>query len=68
MDRIKNLKMIEFSEVIAGIEVPFVALFNTDRITEEKAKEWLEHGYPTYHPFMVWMFKEQYENIMDLED
>ena len=65
--RNKHLKMIEFTQVIGGIDVPMVALYNESRIDEETVLNRIESGMAEHDDFIVVMFKGQYENLLDYQ-
>ena len=62
----KHLMMIEFTQLITGIGIPMVALYNETRINEEEVRNKIVDGTAEHCDFIVVMFKSQYENLKDL--
>ena len=60
------MMMIEFTQPIAGTDIPMVALYNETRISEEEVRNKIKNGRAENDDFIVVMFKSQYENLKDL--
>ena len=60
------MMMIEFTQLLAGTDVPMVALYNETRISEEEVRNKIVDGTAQHSDFIVLMFKSQYENLKDL--
>ena len=70
MSKIKGLQAIEyFVDVLKVYAEDRIALYNEERISEAEVREYIETGMIDceYHPLIVTMRKEQYENLMDIE-
>lgn len=68
MSRIKGLQAIEYSvDILKVYAEDRIALYNEERISEAEVREYIETGMIDceYHPLIVTMRKEQYENLMD---
>jgi hypothetical protein len=61
--------IIEFTQTIANIDMPMVAMFNECYISEEFVREHITKYGPNigYNAHIVYMTKEQYENLKDPE-
>ena len=62
----KHMMMIEFTRLLANIDIPMVALYNETRICEEEVRKKIVDGTAEHSDFIVVMFKSQYENLKDL--
>ena len=62
----KHMMMIEFTRLLANIDIPMVALYNETRISEEEVRNKIVDGTAEHSDFIVVMFKSQYENLKDL--
>lgn len=62
----KYMMMIEFTQLLAGTDIPMVALYNETRISEEEVRNKIVEGTAEHSDFIVVMFKSQYENLKDL--
>ena len=60
------MMMIEFTQPIAGTDIPMVALYNETRISEEEVRNKIKNGRAENDDFIVVVFKSQYENLKDL--
>lgn len=70
MSKIKGLQAIEYSvDVLKVYAEDRVALYNEERISGAEVREYIETGLIDceYHPLIVTMRKEQYENLMDID-
>jgi hypothetical protein len=59
--------VIEFTETIGPIEQEMVAMFNDLHISEESVREYINTNGSNmgYNEWIVFMTKEQYENLKD---
>ena len=62
----KHIMMIEFTRLIANIDIPMMALYNETRISEKEVRKKIVDGTAEHSDFIVMMFKSQYENLKDL--
>ena len=62
----KHLMVIEFTQTIAHIDMPMIALYNETRIGEEEVRNKIVRGRAENDDFIVVMSKSQYENLKDL--
>ena len=62
----KHMMAIEFTQIISGIDIPMIALYNETRISEEEVRNKIIEGIAEHSDFIVLMFKSQYENLKDL--
>ena len=62
----KHIVMIEFTRLLANIDIPMVALYNETRISEEEVRNKIVDGTAEHSDFIVVMFKSQYDNLKDL--
>lgn len=51
-----------------GIVIPMVAMYNSSRISEHKVRKLIMSGYVDSNSFVVNMSKEQYKNLLDIEE
>ena len=58
--------VIEFTQTIAHIDMPMIALYNETRIGEEEVRNKIVRGRAENDDFIVVMSKSQYENLKDL--
>ena len=65
----KHLMVIEFTQTVANVDMPMVAMFNECYISEEDVREHITKYGPNngYNTHVVYMTKEQYENLKDPE-
>jgi hypothetical protein len=62
----KNLMILEFSETFGTTEIDQVALFNCEVISIDKVQHIVESiGSMAYQKDIVFMSKEQWENLKD---
>ena len=63
----KHLMIIEFTENIGTIEQEMIAMFNEQHISEGSVREYIHTNGSTmgYNEWIVFMTKEQYENLKD---
>lgn len=66
----KHLMVIEFVESIGPIDVDMVAMFNDSVVSEESVRDYIsKYGSNIgYNKYVVFMTKEQYENLKDIPD
>lgn len=60
------MMMIEFTQLLAGTDIPMIALYNETRISEEEVRNKIVDGTAQHTDFIVLLFKSQYENLKDL--
>ena len=69
MTKAQHLKVIEYEKSFTPFtKIPMVAMFNSTRIDEDMVRELITSGKVEHHPFVVVLFKSQYENLYDLEE
>ena len=70
MSKIRGLQAIDYYvDVLKVYAEDRIALYNEERISEAEVREYIETGMIDceYHPLIVTMRKEQYENLMDID-
>lgn len=64
----EHMMIIEFTQLISGIDIPMVALYNETRISEEEVRNKIIDGTAERSDFIVVMFRSQYDNLKDLTE
>lgn len=63
----KHLMVMEFTETLGTIEQEMIAMFNEQHISQEAVREYVHTNGSNmgYNEWIVFMTKEQYENLKD---